>query len=272
MYVKLFSSLYQGTLRGRSDEILVFTNLLAHADQHGIVDKHWRAIAEETGLPRERVELAVINLEAPDPESRSPEMDGCRIVRMDQHRAWGWQIVNYGKYRALRNEDDRREQNRLAQEKWRNKNKPPSAEVSQVKPPSSQAEAEAYTEEGKSKTLRASRFDAQAHLVSLGVTPSVAEDWLKLRRAKRAPATKTAFDGVCMQAEKAGMTLDQALFECCSRNWASFKSEWMDTIRRNGNGSGTTSRQEHLTNVAAELTGRHRSAARTIEGESTPVD
>ena len=33
MYVKLFSSLYQGTLRGRSDEILVFTNLLAYADQ-----------------------------------------------------------------------------------------------------------------------------------------------------------------------------------------------------------------------------------------------
>ena len=134
MYCKLFASLYQGTLRGRGDEILVFTNLLAHADQHGICDKHWRAIADETGLTVDAVKTAIVGLEAPDPESRSPEMDGCRIVRMDGHRAWGWQIVNYGKYRAIRNEDDRREANRLAQERWRNKNKPPSATVSRGKP------------------------------------------------------------------------------------------------------------------------------------------
>lgn len=162
MYVKLFASLYQGTLRGCSDEILVFTNLLAHADQYGIVDKHWRAISEETGLPKERVEKAIINLEAPDPESRSPEMDGSRIVRMDEHRAWGWKIVNYGKYRSIRDEDDRREQNRIAQEKFRNKNKPPKEIVSNSKPASAdsnqskprkpmsaQAEAEAEAEEKK---------------------------------------------------------------------------------------------------------------------------
>lgn len=152
IYVKLFASLYQGTLRGRSDEILVFTNLLAHADAHGIVDKHWRAIAEETGLPRERVEAAILTLESPDSESRSPEMDGCRLVRMDEHRAWGWKIVNYGKYRAIRNEDDRKEQNRIAQEKFRNKNKPKISEVSkskQSKPPSAQEEEEAEAEEVK---------------------------------------------------------------------------------------------------------------------------
>lgn len=142
MYVKLFASLYQGTLRGCSDEILVFTNLLAHADQHGFVDKHWRAIAEETGLPRNRVEAAIISLEAPDNESRSPEHEGRRIIRMDGHRAWGWQIVNYGKYRAIRSEDDRREQNRAAQERFRNKSK-------QSKPRSAQGEAEGEGEEIK---------------------------------------------------------------------------------------------------------------------------
>jgi uncharacterized phage protein (TIGR02220 family) len=135
MYGKLFSSLYQGTLRGRSDEILVFTNLLAHADQHGNVDKHWKAISDETGLSKERVEAAITTLEAPDAESRSPELDGRRITRLDDHRAWGWHIVNHGKYRAIRSEDDRREQNRQAQQRWRNKqisnnnkqNKPRSA-------------------------------------------------------------------------------------------------------------------------------------------------
>ena len=142
MYVKLFSSLYQGTLRGRSDEILVFTNLLAYADQHGIVDKHFKAIADETGLPVDRVQAAILALESPDTESRSPEHEGRRIIRMDEHRVWGWKIVNYGKYRSIRSEDDRREQNRLAQERWRQKNK-------QSKPRSAQAEGEADTEEHK---------------------------------------------------------------------------------------------------------------------------
>lgn len=142
MYVKLFASLYQGTLRGRSDAILVFTNLLAHADQYGTVDKHPKAIAEETGLSLEAVETAIQHLEEPDPESRSPEMDGRRIVRMDEHRAWGWKIINYGKYRAIRSEEDRREQNRLAQERYRQKHKPPSAIVSRGKPPSAKEEVE----------------------------------------------------------------------------------------------------------------------------------
>lgn len=123
IYAKLFSSLYQGTLRGCADEILVFTNLLAHADSTGLVDKHWRAISEETGISEERVRAAIHNLESPDPESRSPEEGGRRILPIDEHRAWGWQIVNHGKYRAIRSEEDRREQNRIAQKKWRDKKK-----------------------------------------------------------------------------------------------------------------------------------------------------
>jgi len=145
MYCKLFASLYQGTLRGKSHEILVFTNLLANADAYGYVDKHFKAIAEEVGLTQDEVRSAIAVLEAPDPESRSPEEAGARIVKMDDHRIWGWKIVNYGKYRAIKNEDDRREQNRLAQERFRQKNKQPSAIVSRVslgKPPSAQAEAE----------------------------------------------------------------------------------------------------------------------------------
>lgn len=119
MYAKLFASLYQGTLRGKPDEILVFTNLLAHTTREGVVDKHFRAIAEETGLTIEAVKAAIEVLESPDPESRSPEEGGARIVRIDEHRVWGWRVVNHGKYRAIKNEEDRAEQNRLAQQRYR---------------------------------------------------------------------------------------------------------------------------------------------------------
>lgn len=152
MYCKLFASLYQGTLRGRSHEILVFTNMLANADAEGGVDKHFRAIAEEVGLAVDEVKKAIETLEAPDPESRSPEENGARIVRMDEHRVWGWRIVNYGKYRAIRNEEDRREQNRLAQQRYREKKAKPVSKVSRRKPRSSLVEEEAEADgEGKAE-------------------------------------------------------------------------------------------------------------------------
>ena len=74
---------------------------------------------------------------------------------------------------------------------------------------------------------RAPRFDAQAHLVGLEVDPVIAADWIKLRKTKRAEVTATAIDGVSREAEKAGMSLDAALRECCSRGWAGFKADWM---------------------------------------------
>ena len=138
--MKWFCTVYKGTLRGRPDEIRVFTNLLAHADQHGVVDKHWKAIREETGLSKARVEKAIKALESTDPESRSPEMEGRRLLRLDEHRAWGWQIVNYAKYRAIKNSEDRRQQNRLAQQRWREKKA--VSTVSRDKPPSAHAEGE----------------------------------------------------------------------------------------------------------------------------------
>lgn len=153
MYAKLFKSIYCGTLRGNSHGLLVFTNLLANSSSDGFVDMHPAAIAGEVGLTVAEVRAALDHLEAPDPESRTPDEEGRRIIRTDEHRSWGWRIVNYAKYRAIRNEDDRREQNRQAQARFREKqkkkaadskqSKPSEADESRVKPQKAQAEAEA---------------------------------------------------------------------------------------------------------------------------------
>lgn len=170
MYCKLFTSLYQGTLRGKSDEILVFTNLLAHADRFGVSDIHPKSIAEEVGLPLKRVQTALSYLEDIDPESRSPENEGRRIVRMDEHRAWGWTITNYIKYREIKNEDDRREQNRLAQQKWRDKKKGKSATVSESNhnnPESAYAEVEVEEKSKETSVPDAIEFGSDVELLPL---------------------------------------------------------------------------------------------------------
>jgi hypothetical protein len=89
------------------------------------------------------------------------------------------------------------------------------------------------------KPIRAPRFDAQAHLESLGVDPSVATDWIRLRKAKRAEVTRTAIDGVLKESTIAGLPIAEALRECCARGWAGFKADWLlrDSAAQRGAGA-----------------------------------
>ena len=70
-------------------------------------------------------------------------------------------------------------------------------------------------------------FDPMNYLLANGVEGQVAKDWLKLRKAKRAEATKTAIDGQIREAGKAGLRLQAALAVCCERGWQGFKAEWV---------------------------------------------
>jgi uncharacterized protein YdaU (DUF1376 family) len=60
-----------------------------------------------------------------------------------------------------------------------------------------------------------------------GVSQSVWDDFKTLRKAKKAPITQRAIDGLITEANKAGWTLEQVLTECCVRGWQAFKAEWV---------------------------------------------
>jgi uncharacterized protein YdaU (DUF1376 family) len=60
-----------------------------------------------------------------------------------------------------------------------------------------------------------------------GVTESVWQDWLSLRKAKKAAVTQTAIDGIAREANKAGVSLQTALETCCARGWTGFKADWL---------------------------------------------
>ncbi len=101
------------------------------------------------------------------------------------------------------------------------------------------------------KDKRAPRFDARAHLVSLGVPDQIAVDWVSHRRAKRSAPTQTAINGIAKEASKAGMLLSEALSMCCERGWTGFKSDWIakdqPVLARPING-----RQAAISNYAAQ--------------------
>jgi len=62
-----------------------------------------------------------------------------------------------------------------------------------------------------------------------GVTESVWQDWLQLRKTKKAAVTQTALNGIEREARKAGVSLQVALETCCARGWTGFKADWLLT-------------------------------------------
>jgi uncharacterized protein YdaU (DUF1376 family) len=61
-----------------------------------------------------------------------------------------------------------------------------------------------------------------------GVTESVWQDWLTLRKTKKAAVTQSAVDGIVREAKKAGISLQSALEMCCMRGWSGFKADWIE--------------------------------------------
>lgn len=112
MYAKIFDQILNSSLAENFMTRHVFMDLLVLSDKNGEVDMTHESIARRTNVPLEIVKQAIAELEAPDPRSRSTAEDGRRIVRLDAHRDWGWQITNYAKYREIRNEEARKEYRR----------------------------------------------------------------------------------------------------------------------------------------------------------------
>jgi hypothetical protein len=152
--------------------------------------------------------------------------------------------LNHEKYRAIRDEESTLESkrryinNRRAKEREAVTNT--SSTISTVDQSSDNAEAYTEADTEEKKNTRVARAVASA--CPADVSPQVFEDWSQLRKAKKSPITKTALVGVRRQAEKAGLSMQQALEVCCERGWSGFKAEWITERSPVGRQAGVESR------------------------------
>ena len=129
MYAKVFTQILDSSLAEDYEIRHVFEDLLKLADMNGVVDMTPESISRRLNCPLEIVLRGISTLEKPDTKSRTPDHEGRRIVKLDEHRAWGWFIVNYEYYRSLASEEQRREKTKLRTQKWRNKQPKPSSDA-----------------------------------------------------------------------------------------------------------------------------------------------
>jgi len=71
------------------------------------------------------------------------------------------------------------------------------------------------------------------------VPEEIWNSFLAIRKAKRAPLTTTALDGIIREANKAGASLSDVLACCCERGWQSFKADWSHGLCSGSNESNS---------------------------------
>ena len=63
-------------------------------------------------------------------------------------------------------------------------------------------------------------------LADFGITGQLADDFIVLRNAKKAPITETALKGYQSEADKAGISICEAVAIAIKRNWQGFNASW----------------------------------------------
>ena len=148
-FTKLFSSLIFSTVWREPLHVkVVWITMLAMANRNGEVWASVPGLADAAKVDVEQCRESLARLSSPDPDSRTKDYEGRRIQEVDG----GWRILNYPKYRELRDADERRLANREYQRRHRAKSAP-VVTVSKSKQRQHIAEAEAEAE-AEAKTPR----------------------------------------------------------------------------------------------------------------------
>lgn len=194
---------------------------------YGFVPAAGIGIVRRAGMDREAGMRALASMAKPDPESRSPEHDGRRMVRVDG----GFIILNYMKYR------DRDYTAAERMKRWRDRKKKAllQRDAVDVTRNITQAEAEYRVPEvpplkgpprpdGRKPT---SEPKAAPVPKPDDVSEQVWKDWLVHRKRKRAAVTPTALAGIRREATTAGMALEAALVHSIAQGWQGFRADWI---------------------------------------------
>lgn len=150
-YTKLFSSIVDSTIWCESsDTKVVWITLLALADRHGYVPASVPGLAKAAAVSVDAVREALAKFMAPDPDSRSQEYEGRRVDVADR----GWLILNYERFRDMRDEEARKEYERERKREQRKRARVPDCPALSPPVPEkstySQAEAEAKADTDQS--------------------------------------------------------------------------------------------------------------------------
>jgi len=85
------------------------------------------------------------------------------------------------------------------------------------------------------------KFSFRKSLSELGVEKDVIDDWLKVRKTKKATNSKIALNAIIREIEKSGKEANEIIKICVINSWSGFKNEWFKNTINNGKKPKSTS-------------------------------
>ena len=202
-FTKLFSSIVHSTIwRDEMHVKIVWITMLALANRNGDVLASMPGLADASRVSLDQCQEALKRLSGPDKWSRTQEHEGRRIEEVDG----GWNILNYMKYREVRNADERRLQTRAAVQKFRAKKKAETATVSPGKPrkpkkahTEADTEADTDTEEEASSSQGIDRYYIACTIAlnhGMQENPTVEGEWMPVTASSQVARVTWCEDGI----------------------------------------------------------------------------
>ncbi len=146
MFGKHFSSMYEGSMVGKGSAFFavwgyIISHFVPDRQVGAQVDLNPKVLAFVIGEKEEVVVGVIEDMCRPDAASRSQTEEGRKLVKIG---TYSYRVVNGRYYRAIRNEEDRREYQRLKQREYRllKKGRASLAERNSVKNEGADGEAE----------------------------------------------------------------------------------------------------------------------------------
>ena len=97
------------------------------------------------------------------------------------------------------------------------------------------------------------KFDAQAHLLSLGVGEHVAAEWIALKKRHKSVPTELVIKGMVREAGAARIALSDAMTMQIENGWKGFKAEYaLNQVARTSRPAPINGRQAAVSNYAAQ--------------------
>lgn len=120
MYGKSFESMFEGSMVGAGINVFAVWSYIITKCRRGVLEINPKLLAFTLGGKESDIIEALEYLQKPDPDSRSKELEGRRLVKEGQFQ---YRVVNWEHYDKIKGEIDRREYNREKQQEYRERSK-----------------------------------------------------------------------------------------------------------------------------------------------------
>lgn len=88
------------------------------------------------------------------------------------------------------------------------------------------------------KETKEIKFDFKKSLIIFGFKENLINDWLLIRKNKKATNSKTAFDLFVKQVQKANKDPNEILELCIAKDWKGFQAEWVNNLQNQNSHNG----------------------------------